>query len=211
MTIHLETFLMQANNNRIAVYFGQDIAETQFMFFWGENGCGLSSHLSELYDESTNMGLKVVCPAKSIVNTFDFLSYAMTIRVGPIVSSLEKIYRDSLTKYWAEKALSIYLQSDSPAISYLKMPKSYKYMVDMVFTIALRLCNAGDLDYRNVIISENELFGIVFIDDVFSNLSTKSQKLFLNSLEKLFPNVQFFLSTHGEVPNYLRSIKAFRL
>lgn len=202
---------MQANNNRIAVYFGQDIAETQFIFFWGENGCGLSSHLSELHDESINAELKVVCPAKNTVNTFDFLSYAMATRVGPIVSSLEKIYRDSLTKSWAEKALNMYLQSDNPSIAYPKMPKSYRYMIDMVFTIALRLCNAGDLDYRNVNISENELFGIVFIDDVFSNLSAKSQKLFLNSLEKLFPNVQFFLSTHGEVPTYPSSIKAFRL
>jgi predicted ATP-binding protein involved in virulence len=79
-------------------------------------------------------------------------------------------------------------------VDFNQLASGYKNIIamigDMVYRFSLRQ-NVENL---------NELKGIVLIDEIDLHLHPKYQKLFVQKLTELFPQIQFIVSTHSPIP-----------
>ncbi|MDZ7896860.1 MAG: AAA family ATPase [Arcicella sp.] len=80
------------------------------------------------------------------------------------------------------------------AVEFLDLAAGYKNIIAMVGDMVMRL-----FDY---ISTErfSDLEGIVIIDEIDLHLHPKYQKLLVQKLTKLFPKIQFIVSTHSPIP-----------
>jgi predicted ATP-binding protein involved in virulence len=79
-------------------------------------------------------------------------------------------------------------------INFDSLAAGFKNILAMIGDMINRLSKTQSTD------NFNDLEGIVIIDEIDLHLHPKYQKLFIQKLTELFPNIQFIVSTHSPIP-----------
>lgn len=113
---------------------------------------------------------------------------------------LQKLFSDdSLKLSFDYKNYVFYIEKAEGRFSLADLSDGYSSALDIVADIILKM-----QDGENIVRSY-EVPGIVFIDEIETHLHLKLQRDILPFLTSLFPNIQFFVTTHS--PFVLNSIE----
>jgi len=114
-----------------------------------------------------------------------------------VVPNLSKIGFDN------EKSEVIYFEKtdigeEFPPVTFQQLAMGMRSTIAMIVDFAVRLSNENfDFKIENGV---TDLAGIVIIDEFDNHLHPKWQKMLVEKLTKLFPKIQFIVSTHSPIP-----------
>lgn len=81
-----------------------------------------------------------------------------------------------------------------PRIPFHALSTGSKSIIAMIGDMIIELMQNQDIEHPS------ELEGIVIIDEIDAHLHPKWQKIFVQTLTRLFPKIQFIASTHSPIP-----------
>lgn len=120
---------------------------------------------------------------------------------------LREIFGDAaLELVFNYKDYSFHIQSGGKSFKFTEVSAGYSAVLDIVTDLILKM------QEQNQIIRAYEKEGIVLIDEIETHLHLELQRLILPILTRLFPNIQFIVTTHSPfILNSLSDIVAFDL
>ena len=116
-----------------------------------------------------------------------------------IVPNLSKIDIEKEGRYnviYSEKSNT---EEDYKPVYFNQLAMGMRSTIAMISDILFRFTD-GSFDFEFNEDNEIDLSGIVLIDEFDSHLHPKWQKMLVEKLTKLFPKVQFIVSTHSPIP-----------
>jgi len=130
-----------------------------------------SGELNILYEKFSNILLKVLSP------------YIVSIKV-----EIEKETNIKVVKYYESE------ENQKKGLVFSELSAGCRNLIALVGDMLIRLTlNKKNIDLDN-------LGGIVLIDEFDNHLHPKWQRMLVEKLTKLFPKVQFIVSTHSPIP-----------
>jgi predicted ATP-binding protein involved in virulence len=93
----------------------------------------------------------------------------------------------------AKRMIYFEKESDKP-VFFEQLSAGFKNIINLIGNIVIELSSSGSLEKLE------DLHGIVVIDEIEAHLHPKMQRFLVEKLTKLFPKVQFIVSTHSPIP-----------
>jgi len=121
--------------------------------------------------------------------------YIVTVLTQIITNLIDVQFRSENYRRYTEY---IFINKDSDQKQILKwdeLSSGLRNMIALIGDILIRM-----YDQQRDIIDPAELRGIVLIDEIDLHLHPKAQKDIIINLTKVFPNIQFIVSTHSPIP-----------
>jgi predicted ATP-binding protein involved in virulence len=120
---------------------------------------------------------------------------------------LKEIFEDdSLALIFNYKDYSFRINSQGKAFKFTELAAGYSAVLEIVTDLILKMQTPGSLTRAY------DKQGIVLIDEIETHLHLELQRLILPILTRIFPNIQFIVTTHSPfVLNSLPNIVAFDL
>lgn len=120
---------------------------------------------------------------------------------------LKQIYEDEgLQLKFNHKNYSFLIQTEGKEFGFTQLSDGYAAILDIVVDLILKMQGKDNL------IRAYQKEGIVLIDEVETHLHLELQKMIMPFLTKVFPNIQFIITTHSPfVLNSLDNAVAFDL
>lgn len=121
---------------------------------------------------------------------------------------LSQIYEDSSLKLsFNYKNYSFRINTQNKSFKFTELSDGYAAIIDIITDLILKMQKSNSLVLRAY-----EKKGIVLIDEIETHLHLALQKIILPILTKVFPNIQFVITTHSPfVLNSLKNAIAFDL
>ena len=146
-------------------------------------------------------------------NTNQFLNFLSDLKIQEALARNEKKYEDAdeindwfldfehllceifqdnkLTLDFHYKDYSFYICTDRKSFKFTELSDGYSAILDIVADLILKMQDGTTLS-RNY-----KKSGIVLIDEVETHLHLELQKMVMPFLTKVFPNIQFIVTTHS--------------
>ncbi len=112
-------------------------------------------------------------------------------RLGNIQVSFDDKIKTTIVKYFEKDEEG---DEYSEGLTFDQLAAGYRNIIGMIGDMIFRLSLGQDVE------EYKDLEGIVLIDEIELHLHPKYQKLFVEKLTKLFPKIQFIVSTHSPIP-----------
>jgi len=161
-------------------------------------------------------------------NVSQFLNFLVDLKVQEALARNEKMHKDAdLISYWFEnfekllkeifqneniklsfdfKDYSFYIVAEQKKFKFTQLSDGYSAILDIVADLILKMQDKSS--------PNREYFkpGIVIIDEIETHLHLELQRLILPMLTRIFPNIQFIVTTHSPfILNSLPNAIAFDL
>lgn len=120
---------------------------------------------------------------------------------------LRELYQDPVLKLiFNYKDYSFVIKTNGKTFKFNQMSDGFTAAIDIIADLILRMQDGDSLTYNYL------KPGIVLIDEIETHLHLELQRLVLPMLTKLFPNIQFIVTTHSPfVLNSLENAVAYDL
>ena len=145
--------------------------------------------------------------------TSQFLNFLAHLKVQEALARNEKLERDAnqirewfvnferlLGEIFQDKDLQLYFNYKDYSFKILTKGKEFKFtelsdgfaaVLDIVVDLILKM------QHKNQLIRVYECEGIVLVDEIETHLHLELQKVIMPLLTKIFPNIQFIVTTHS--------------
>lgn len=160
--------------------------------------------------------------------THDFLNFLSDLKIQEALARNEKLVKDAdiiaewfkdledlLKEIFQDKELrllfnykdySFKIETDGKAFKFTEMSDGFAAVLDIIVDLILKM------QHNNNITRAYKQEGIVLIDEIETHLHLELQKVIMPLLTKIFPNIQFIVTTHSPfVLSSLKSAVAFDL
>lgn len=160
--------------------------------------------------------------------TQEFLNFLSDLKIQEALARNEKLEEeaDVITRWFSEfekllkevfqdrdlrlvfnyKDYSFRIETKGKSFKFTEMSDGFAAVLDVIVDLILKMQNT------NTLTRAYEQEGIVLIDEIETHLHLELQKIILPLLTKIFPNIQFIVTTHSPfVLNSLNSAMAFDL
>ena len=161
-------------------------------------------------------------------STQEFLNFLADLKIQEALARNEKLEKDAnqirewfvnferlLGKIFQDKDLQLYFNYKDYSFKILTKRKEFKFtelsdgfaaVLDIVVDLILKM------QHKNQLTRAYEVEGIVLVDEIETHLHLELQKVIMRLLTKIFPNIQFIVTTHSPfVLSSLRNAIAFDL
>lgn len=120
---------------------------------------------------------------------------------------LKEVFQDDdLRLVFNYKDYSFRIETEGKSFKFTEMSDGFAAVLDVIVDLILKMQNT------NTLTRAYQQEGIVLIDEIETHLHLELQKIILLLLTKIFPNIQFIVTTHSPfVLNSLNSAMAFDL
>lgn len=161
-------------------------------------------------------GIHLNTDVTQLITFFDYLSDSKNEKekkVGAkIYSIIKKIIDLSITNghlsHVSRTQLQPVISIKGKEISLDKLSSGNLYIIQR-FIFLLKQMYAVHINHGVPIEEINQISGLIFIDEAENHLHPKWQKVFLNNLLEIFPNIQIIITTHS--PFIVSSVKNARI
>ena len=146
-------------------------------------------------------------------STQEFLKFLADLKIQEALARNEKLERDAdqirewfvnferlLGEIFQDKDLQLYFNYKDYSFKILTKGKEFKFtelsdgfaaVLDIIVDLILKM------QHKNQLIRVYECEGIVLVDEIETHLHLELQKVIMPLLTKIFPNIQFIVTTHS--------------